>query len=302
MTATVHKNRIIAKLDAYERLIRLDKPVGFMLLMWPTLWGLWIAGYGVPDVRFIFIFVLGTILMRSAGCAINDWADRDFDGAVKRTAMRPVAAGEISGKEALWVGLVCALSAAVLLVPLNWPARLWALPALAVAAIYPFTKRFISIPQAILGIAFSMGIPMAFAAVRGEVPLVAFALMLANFFWVLAFDTEYAMVDRDDDIRIGIKTSALFFGRYDVIAVAICYALFLALMAMIGVWQGLGMLYYIGLALAAVLAVHHITQIRGRDRMQCFAAFRGNNLLGMAVFVGLATDYLIRLKAWPQWN
>ncbi len=302
MTVTTHKNKIIAKLDAYERLIRLDKPVGYLLLLWPTLWGLWIAGLGVPDVRFVFIFVLGTVLMRSAGCAVNDWADRDFDGAVKRTAMRPVASGEISAKEALWVGLACALAAAVLLIPLNWPARFWALPALAVAAIYPFTKRFLSVPQAVLGVAFSMGIPMAFAAVRGEVPLVAFALMLANFFWVLAFDTEYAMVDRDDDMRIGIKTSALFFGRFDVLAVAICYALFLALMAGIGLWQGLGLLYYLGLALAAVLATYHVTLIRSRDRMQCFAAFRGNNLLGMSVFVGLATDYLVRLKAWPQWN
>ena len=293
---------ILAKLDAYERLIRLDKPVGYLLLLWPTLWGVWIAGYGVPDVRFIVIFVLGTILMRSAGCAINDWADRDFDGAVKRTAMRPVASGEISGNEALWVGLVCALAAAVLLLPLNWPARFWALPALVIAAIYPFTKRFLSVPQAILGIAFSMGIPMAFAAVRGEVPLVAFALMLANFFWVLAFDTEYAMVDRDDDIRIGIKTSALFFGRFDVLAVASCYAIFLALMAWIGFEQGLGIVYGIGLVLAAVLAVHHVMQIRGRDRMKCFAAFRGNNLLGMCVFTGLAADYLVRLKAWPQWN
>ena len=292
----------LAKLDAYERLIRLDKPVGYLLLLWPTLWGLWIAGFGVPDVRFILIFVLGTILMRSAGCAINDWADRDFDGAVKRTAMRPVASGEISGNEALWVGLVCALAAAVLLLPLNWPARLWAIPALAIAAIYPFTKRFLSVPQAVLGIAFSMGIPMAFAAVRGEVPLVAFALMLANFFWVLAFDTEYAMVDRDDDIRIGIKTSALFFGRFDVLAVASCYAIFLALMAWIGFEQGLGIVYGIGLVLAAVLAVHHVMQIRGRDRMKCFAAFRGNNLLGMCVFMGLAADYLVRLKAWPQWN
>ena len=293
---------ITAKLDAYERLIRLDKPVGYLLLLWPTLWGLWIAAVGVPDIRFIFIFVLGTVLMRSAGCAVNDWADRDFDGAVKRTATRPVASGEISGNEALWVGLACALAAAVLLVPLNWSARAWAVPAIAIAAIYPFTKRFIAIPQAILGIAFSMGIPMAFAAVRGEVPLIAFALMFANFFWVLAFDTEYAMVDRDDDIRIGIKTSALFFGRFDVLAVAICYALFLALMAGIGVWQQFGVLYYGGLVLAAVLAVHHITLIRGRVRMKCFAAFRGNNLLGMCVFTGLAADYLVRLKAWPQWN
>jgi 4-hydroxybenzoate polyprenyltransferase len=293
---------IINKLDAYERLIRLDKPVGYLLLLWPTLWGLWIAGYGLPDVRFIIIFVLGTVLMRSAGCAVNDWADRRFDGAVKRTAMRPVASGEISGNEALWVGLACALAAAVLLIPLNWAARFWAIPAVLIAAIYPFTKRFFSIPQAILGVAFSMGIPMAFAAIRGEVPPVAFALMAANFFWVLAFDTEYAMVDRDDDIRIGIKTSALFFGRFDVLAVALCYAIFLAAMAMIGVWQTLGAIYYFGLVLAAVLAVHHVVLIRGRDRMQCFAAFRGNNLLGIAVFTGLALDYLMQTKAWPQWN
>jgi 4-hydroxybenzoate polyprenyltransferase len=302
MTATAYKNRLVARLDAYERLIRLDKPVGYMLLMWPTLWGLWIAAYGVPDARFIFIFALGTILMRSAGCAINDWADREFDGAVKRTAARPLAAGEITEKEALWVGAACALAAAVLLVPLNWHARCWALPALAIAAIYPFTKRFIWIPQAILGVAFSMGIPMAFAALRGDVPTVAWALMLANFFWVIAFDTEYAMVDRDDDIRIGIKTSALFFGRFDVLAVALCYAFFLGLMATIGVWQGLGAIYFGGIALAGALAAHHVYQIRARDRMQCFAAFRGNNLLGMALFTGLALDYLVRLKAWPQWN
>jgi len=293
--------QIRAKLDAYERLIRLDKPVGFMLLMWPTLWGLWIATLGAPDIRFVFIFVLGTILMRSAGCAVNDWADREFDGAVKRTALRPLASGEISGREAVWVGVVCALAAAMLLIPLNWLARFWALPALAIAAVYPFTKRFIAIPQAILGVAFSMGIPMAFAAAQGSVPPVAWMLMLGNFFWVLAFDTEYAMVDRDDDIRIGIKTSALFFGRFDVLAVALCYAAFLAIMAIVGLAAGLGALYYVGLALAAILAVHHVWLIRGRDRMQCFAAFRANNLLGMSVFVGVALDFLVRLKVWPQW-
>jgi len=294
--------QIGAKFDAYRRLIRIDKPVGFMLLMWPTLWGLWIAALGAPDVRLVVIFVLGTILMRSAGCAVNDWADRDFDGAVKRTAMRPLASGEISGREALWVGAVCAFAAAALLIPLNWLARLWAVPALAIAAVYPFTKRFISIPQAILGIAFSMGIPMAFAAVRDDVPPVVSALMLANFFWVLAFDTEYAMVDRDDDIRIGIKTSALFFGRFDVAAVAVCYASFIAIMAAVGLAQALGPIYYCGLALAAALAVHHIWLIRGRDRMQCFAAFRANNLLGLNVFVGVALDFLFRLRAWPHWN
>jgi 4-hydroxybenzoate polyprenyltransferase len=294
--------QIGAQLDAYKRLIRIDKPVGFMLLMWPTLWGLWIAARGAPDIRFVFIFVFGTILMRSAGCAVNDWADRDFDGAVKRTAMRPLASGEISGREALWVGVVCAVAAATLLIPLNWLARFWALPALAIAAIYPFTKRFIAIPQAILGIAFSMGIPMAFAAVRNDVPPVVWALMLANFFWVLAFDTEYAMVDRDDDIRIGIKTSALFFGRFDVVAVAVCYASFIAIMAGVGHAQGVGPIYYGGLTLAGALAVHHLWLIRGRDRMQCFAAFRANNLLGMSVFVGVALDFLVRLNAWPRWS
>ena len=292
---------IKAKLDAYERLIRLDKPVGFLLLMWPTVWGLWIAAYGAPDVRFVFIFVLGTILMRSAGCAINDWADREFDGAVKRTAMRPLASGEISGREALWVGAACALAASMLLIPLNWQARFWALPALAVAAIYPFTKRFFAIPQAILGLAFSMGIPMAFAAVRSEVPPLAWVLMFANFFWVMAYDTEYAMVDRDDDIRIGIKTSALFFGKFDVVAVAVSYVSFLGIMAGVGTWQQLGLFYYIGLALAAVLAINHIWLIRGRDRMKCFAVFRGNNLLGISVFVGVALDFAVRLKAWPRW-
>ena len=293
--------QIKAKLDAYERLIRLDKPVGFLLLMWPTVWGLWMAAYGAPDIRFVFIFVLGTILMRSAGCAINDWADREFDGAVERTARRPLASGEISGREALWVGAACALAAAVLLVPLNWQARFWAFPALAIAAIYPFTKRFFAIPQAILGLAFSMGIPMAFAAVRGEVPPLVWVLMVANFFWVMAYDTEYAMVDRDDDIRVGIKTSALFFGKFDVFAVAVSYASFLGIMAGVGVWQQFGLFYYAGLALAAVLAVNHVWLIRGRDRTKCFAVFRSNNLLGICVFVGVALDFAVRLKAWPRW-
>jgi 4-hydroxybenzoate polyprenyltransferase len=297
MNAIAIKN----KLNAYERLIRLDKPVGFMLLMWPTLWGLWIAAYGAPDLRIVWIFVLGTILMRSAGCAINDWADRDFDGAVKRTEMRPLASGEITNKEALWVAAFCALAAACLLIPLNWTARAWAIPALIIAAVYPFTKRFFAIPQAILGFAFSMGIPMAFAAVRSDVPTIAYALIAANFFWVMAYDTEYAMVDRDDDVRIGIKTSALFFGRFDVLAVAASYVLFLASMVAIGFWIKLGWIYFGCLALAAVLAVHHVTLIRNRDRMKCFAAFRGNNLLGLCVFTGVALDYAVRARAWPGW-
>ncbi len=289
------------KLDAYERLIRLDKPVGFMLLMWPTLWGLWYASYGAPDFRLVWIFVLGTILMRSAGCAINDWADRDFDGAVKRTEMRPLASGEISGKEAIGVALVCALCAAALLIPLNWPARLWALPALAIAIIYPFTKRFFAVPQAILGIAFSMGIPMAFAAVRGDVPTLAWLLVAINFFWVMAYDTEYAMVDRDDDSRIGIKTSALFFGKFDVIAVMTSYVLFLVGMIAIGFAHRAGLFFYIGIALAAILVAYHFTLIKDCDRMKCFTAFRGNNLVGLCVFVGVALDFATRLRAWPKW-
>jgi 4-hydroxybenzoate polyprenyltransferase len=297
MNAITLKN----KLNAYERLIRLDKPVGFVLLMWPTLWGLWMAAYGAPDIRMVWIFVVGTILMRSAGCAINDWADRDFDGAVKRTEMRPLASGELKPSEALWVAAACALVAAALLIPLNWAARGWAIPALVIAAIYPFTKRFFAIPQAILGVAFSMGIPMAFAAVRGEVPNLAWLLMVANFFWVLAYDTEYAMVDRDDDVRLGIKTSALFFGRFDVAAVAICYALFLLSMSTIGFLIELQWIFFVGIALAAIVAISHIVQIRRRDRGKCFAAFRGNGLLGCCVFIGVALDYAVRLRAWPQW-
>ena len=291
---------IRTKLDVYERLIRLDKPVGFMLLMWPTLWGLWIAASGEPDVRLVLIFVVGTILMRSAGCAINDWADRDFDGAVKRTAARPLAAGEISGREALAVGAVCALLAACLLIPLNWPGRLWALPALAIAAIYPFTKRFFAIPQAILGIAFSMGIPMAFAVIDGYVGGLAALLVLANFFWVMAFDTEYAMVDRDDDLKLGIRTSAIFFGRFDVFAVAVSYALFFAVMLWVGNDVESGPWYYAGLGTAALIALYHLWLIRGRDRMKCFAAFRGNNWFGLAVFAGVAADYAARFNNWPR--
>jgi 4-hydroxybenzoate polyprenyltransferase len=291
----------IQKLNAYERLIRLDKPVGFMLLMWPTLWGLWIAAYGAPDIRLVWIFVLGTILMRSAGCAINDWADRDFDRAVKRTEARPLASGEISSTEAIVVGAVCALFAATLLIPLNGSARFWAIPALLIAIVYPFAKRFFAVPQAVLGLAFSMGIPMAFAAVRGDVPWIAYALVAANCFWVMAYDTEYAMVDRDDDEKIGMKTSAIFFGKYDVICVMSSYALFLFAMGAIGIYLQFGWIFYAGLTLATVLAIHHYTLIMDRDRTKCFTAFRGNNLLGLCVFVGVALDYAIRVRAWPRW-
>ena len=282
------------RFDAYLRLIRLDKPVGFMLLMWPTLWGLWIAAQGAPAPRLIVIFALGTILMRSAGCAINDWADRDFDGAVKRTAMRPLAAGEISGREAMAVAAVCALAAASLLIALNHAARLWAIPALAIAACYPFTKRFFSVPQAFLGIAFSMGIPMAFAAVRSDTPSLAGWLMFANFFWVMAYDTEYAMVDRDDDLRIGMKTSAITFGRFDVAAVMLCYALHFAIWGWLGWRLGLGRIYLLGVAAGAAQALWHYTLIKDRSRAGCFSAFRSNHWVGCALYAGVALDLALR--------
>jgi 4-hydroxybenzoate polyprenyltransferase len=286
-----------SRILAYARLIRLDKPIGILLLLWPTLWGLWIAAQGVPEPRLLAIFVLGTILMRSAGCAINDWADRDFDRAVKRTEMRPLAAGDISGSEAIAVAVFCAVCAASLLYFLNAAARAWSIPAVAIAAFYPFTKRFFAVPQAVLGLAFSMGIPMAFAAVRGEVPWIAYALVAANFFWVMAYDTAYAMVDRDDDLKIGMKTSAIFFDKYDVTAVMTCYAFFIISMAVIGHQLRLSAVFYLSLIVAAAVATYHYSLIAQREGMKCFAAFRGNNALGFSVFLGVALDYAIRANA-----
>ncbi len=286
-------NDVLARLDAYEKLVRLDKPVGILLLLWPTLWGLWIAADGVPDWRVLWVFVMGTILMRSAGCAINDYADRDFDGQVKRTKARPVAAGDIHPEEAVVVAAALALCAFLMVV--------WTMNALTIglsvaagviAAIYPFTKRFLAVPQAWLGHCFSFGIPMAFAAVTNDVPPLAWALFGANLFWVLAYDTEYAMVDRDDDVRIGIKTSAIFFGRHDVAAVMACYALFVGGMAAIGIWQAWKLGYFVGLLVALSIALLHGAWIRGRTREGCFRAFRHNHWIGLAVFAGVVLDRL----------
>lgn len=283
-------NRVLARLDAYEKLVRLDKPIGALLLLWPTLWALWMAATKIPPLLTLWIFVLGTFLMRSAGCAINDYADRRYDPHVERTRDRPLAAGRIRPWEALVVAAMLAFGAFLLVRLLNDLTVKLSVVALAIAAIYPFTKRFFSMPQAFLGIAFSAGIPMAFAAIRGSVPPVAWALVLANFLWVIAYDTEYAMVDRDDDRRIGIRTSALLFGRFDVAAVMACYALFLATMAGIGAWQGYGSYYFGGLVAAAGLVTYHFTLIRTRTREGCFRAFRHNNWVGAAVFAGLALD------------
>ncbi len=280
------------RLDIYERLMRLDRPIGILLLLWPTLWALWISGQGRPNGAIVWIFTLGTILMRSAGCVMNDYADRHFDPHVERTRGRPLAAGEASTREALLLAGGLSLSAFILVLMLNMLTIALSVIALFLAATYPFTKRFFSVPQAYLGIAFGFGIPMAFAAQQGSVPPVAWLLLLANVFWSIAYDTEYAMVDREDDIKIGIRSSALFFGRYDVAAIMACYAAMLGILAYAGYELRLHWPYYIGLLAAAGLALYHYTLIRTRDRDACFKAFLHNNWLGAAIFLGLAASYL----------
>jgi 4-hydroxybenzoate polyprenyltransferase len=280
----------VSRLSLYLNLIRWDRPAGSYLLLWPTLAALWIAANGFPGWHLLAVFVLGTFLMRSAGCAVNDVADREFDKHVKRTAERPVTSGAISVKAALLFGAALALLAFGLVLTTNAITIAWSFAALAVSIFYPYTKRFFSMPQAVLGVAFSFGIPMAFAAVRGEVPPLAWALLAGNLFWVLAYDTEYAMVDRDDDLKIGIRTSAITLGRFDVIGVMAFYAAFIAIWAVIGVQLAFGRLYFAGLAVAAGIAGWHYTLIRARTREGCFRAFRLNHWLGFAVFVGVVAD------------
>ena len=282
------------KLALYFRLIRLDKPIGTVLLLWPTLCALWLAQQGVPDWRLLLIFTLGTFLMRSAGCAINDYADQDIDKFVKRTAERPITSGRISGKEALAVAGVLTVLAFCLILPLNALTKQLSVAAVIIAGTYPYFKRFFAIPQAYLGIAFGFGIPMGFAAITDAVPAVAWLLLLGNVFWAVAYDTEYAMVDRDDDLKIGIKTSAITFGRYDVAIVMFCYAVFLLLWLGCGWYLGLRYWFVAGLVVAAGCAVYHYTLIRARERMPCFAAFRHNNWLGAAVFAGVVLDFAFR--------
>ena len=281
------KKTWLKKLDAYERLMRLDKPIGILLLLWPTLWALWLAGRGHPNLIVVWIFVLGTVLMRSAGCVMNDMADRDFDGLVQRTQNRPLATGEVSVKEALVLAAALSLSAFGLVLFLNKLTILLSFAALFLAATYPLTKRFFAIPQAYLGIAFGFGIPMAFAALVGTIPSVAWLILAANIFWAIAYDTEYAMVDREDDLNIGIRSSAIFFGRFDVIAIMICYMAMLLLLSGVGILLGLKWPYYAGLLVAGGIACYHYFLIRGRDRAACFKAFLHNNWLGAAIFLGV---------------
>jgi 4-hydroxybenzoate polyprenyltransferase len=282
------------RLSLYIRLTRLDRPIGILLLLWPTLWALWIASNGHPSLLILLIFVAGTVLMRSAGCVINDYADHDIDKHVKRTQHRPITSGHVSRGEALWLAAALAIAALLLILPLNTLTLLLSIPAVFLAGSYPFTKRFFAIPQAYLGIAFGFGIPMAFAAIQGSVPALAWWLLLANIFWCIAYDTEYAMVDRDDDIHLGIHSSALFFGKYDVAAVMSCYVITLVMLAAAGEIIGLGWIYYAGLAVAAGIALHHYTLIHGRQRELCFKAFLHNNWFGAAVFAGIALESLLR--------
>jgi 4-hydroxybenzoate polyprenyltransferase len=281
----------LERIDAYEKLIRLDKPIGILLLLWPTLWALWLSSGGRPNGRIVWIFVLGTVLMRSAGCALNDYADRRFDAHVARTRDRPLATGVISPREALAVAAVLALAAFAIVLQLNALTIALSFAALAIAVAYPFTKRFFALPQAVLGVAFGFGIPMAFAAHGEYVPGSAWLLLLANVFWAIAYDTEYAMVDREDDRRLGIRTSALTFGRLDVAAVMACHGLFVAVLVLVGMRFGLGPYYYGGVAVAAALAASQYFLVRDREPARCFKAFLHNNWVGAAVFVGLLAHY-----------
>ena len=278
----------------YLDLIRWNRPAGWLLLLWPTLSALWVAAGGFPGWHLLAVFTLGTILMRSAGCCVNDVADRDFDRHVKRTAQRPITSGAVSVREALGVGAALALVAFALVLTTNAPTVAWSLPALGVTILYPFTKRFFAMPQAVLGVAFSMGIPMAFTAVRGEVPWLALWLVLGNLLWVLAYDTEYAMVDRNDDLKIGMKTSAITLGRFDVPAILAFYLGFVLIWAVALVPLALGAPFYVALGAVLVQVAWHWHLIRGRTREGCFRAFRENHWIGFTVFLGIVGSYALR--------
>jgi 4-hydroxybenzoate polyprenyltransferase len=282
------------RFDAYERLLRLDKPIGTLLLLWPTLWAVWLAARGMPSAAMLAIFCVGTLLMRSAGCAVNDFFDREFDRHVERTRDRPLAAGEIRPAEALALAALLASAAFALVLMLNRLALLLSFVALGIAITYPLTKRFFALPQLYLGVAFGFGIPMAYAALQNRLPAECWVLLAANVCYAFAYDTEYAMVDREDDAKIGMRTSALTLGRYDVAGVMVAYAAMLALLAWVGVMARLGWAYYAGLAIAAGLMAYHYRLIRERSRAGCFKAFRHNNWVGAAVFAGIAAHYGLR--------
>ena len=289
---------LVERLDAYEKLLRLDKPIGILLLLWPCLWGLWFAAYGIPDLDILLVFVTGTILVRSAGCAVNDFADRDFDAHVERTRDRPLAARVIRPWEALALAGLLLIAAFILVLQMTRLTVMLAVVALVLAVVYPFLKRAFSFPQAWLGIAFGFSIPMAYAAQYGKLVPVAWVLVIANMFWAIAYDTEYAMVDREDDRRLGLKSSAILLGRYDVTGVIVCHAIFLVMMVVIGGWQLLGLFYYVGIIVAALCVRYQFGLIVTREREACFKAFLNNNWVGCAIFAGLAADLYFRIRLW----
>jgi len=289
---------VAKRLDAYERLIRLDRPIGALLLLWPTLWAVWLAARGQPSFDIVLIFCVGTLLMRSAGCAINDWADRNFDAHVTRTRLRPLAAREIAPGEALAVAAALALAAFALVLFLNRFTIILSVIGVLIAAAYPFAKRIFALPQLVLGIAFGFGIPMAYAAIQNRLPLECWLLLAANVGYSFAYDTEYAMVDRDDDAWIGIRTSALTLGRWDLAAVMASYAGMLGFLVAVGVLRDIAWPFYAGLAAAGAMMAYHWRLIRARTREGCFKAFRHNNWVGLAVFAGVVASTSPWLAAW----
>ncbi len=283
-----------SRLTLYCQLVRLDRPIGSLLLLWPTLGALWLASEGLPAILHLIIFTLGTFLMRSAGCAINDYLDRDIDGHVKRTKNRVLATGLVKPKEALWVTALLAFAAFLLALPLNRLTIALSVAAAFIAGVYPLFKRFFPLPQAWLGLAFGFGIPMAYAAVQETVPWTAWLLLAANIFWTLAYDTEYAIADRDDDLKLGLQTSAITFGRFDIAAIMFCYLLAMVLTLFIGWQAGLGGWALAGWFGALACVIHHWYLIRHRDRQDCLAAFHHNNWLGFSLFIGIVLDYTLR--------
>ncbi len=281
------------RLRRYALLTRLNRPIGILLLLWPTMWALWLAGEGQPPWAIVLVFITGVALMRSAGCAINDYADRNFDGAVARTRTRPIAMGLVSPKEAIGVFVALSLLSATLLLFLNWPTRLMSLVALVLAAVYPFMKRFTHLPQVVLGAAFGWAVPMVFMAINETITPIAWLLFISAIIWALIYDTQYAMVDREDDLKIGVKSTAILFGRYDNLIIGLLQLLMLALLVQVGVMAGLGWVYYLGLLVGAALFVYQQWLTRERQPKACFDAFLNNNLFGMVIFLGLAFDYLL---------
>jgi 4-hydroxybenzoate polyprenyltransferase len=281
------------RLHAYVRLVRLDRPIGIFLLMWPALWALWLAGEGNPPWSVVLIFVAGVVLMRSAGCAINDFADRKLDGQVERTKNRPIATGAVSPREAVGVFLVLSFVAFLLVLLLDWRTIALSVVALGLATVYPFMKRYTHLPQLFLGAAFGWAVPMAYSAVAGAIPSEAWVLFAATLIWALIYDTQYAMVDREDDLQVGIKSSAILFGSHDRLMIGLLQLAFIGLLAYVGLETGRGVWFYVALAVAGGLAVYHQYLIRDREPTACFEAFLNNNYLGMAVFMGLMLDYAL---------